>query len=107
MRATLEQVDSFREYARQQLANGGSQLTIDELYDRWRATLANDADLLAVQASLRDMEQGETGRSFDEFDRETVRAIQRSRAEFAAGDSQTLDEADADIRGQLGFPPRQ
>jgi hypothetical protein len=106
MRATLEQVDSFREYARQQLANGESQLTIDELYDRWRGTLGSDTDLLAVQASLKDMEQGETGRSFDDFDRETVRAIQQSRAEFAAGQSQSLDEADADIRRQLGFAPR-
>jgi hypothetical protein len=70
MRATLEQVDSFREFARRQLTNGGAELTIDELFDRWRATLPHEVDRLAVQASLRDMERGETGRSFEDFDRE-------------------------------------
>jgi hypothetical protein len=80
MRATLEQVDSFREFARRQLANGGADLTIDELFDRWRQECELDA---------------------------TLQSVERSMAEFDAGLSQSLEDADADIRRQLGFAPRQ
>jgi hypothetical protein len=80
MCATLDQVDSFREFARRQLADGGADLTIDELFDRWRDECEIDA---------------------------TLRAVERSRAEFEEGRSQTLEEADTEIRRQLGFAPRR
>jgi hypothetical protein len=80
MRATLEQVDNFRDFARQQLTNGGADLTIDALFDRWR----RECELNA-----------------------TLQSVERSMAEFEAGMSQTLEEADTEIRRQLGFVPRQ
>jgi hypothetical protein len=48
-------------------AHSGESTSLDELYDRWREVYPAAEDGLAVQASLRDMERGETGRSFEEF----------------------------------------
>lgn len=74
MKATEHEIESFRRFALEQIGNGGSELSIDELYDRWRLQCPSDEelqeDVLAVKASLRDMERGEKGRSFDEFSRE-------------------------------------
>ena len=68
---TIEEIDSFSEFARERLNNGGADSTIDELFDEWRyknppADVARN-DLLAIKASLLDMKNGETGRPFDEF----------------------------------------
>jgi hypothetical protein len=71
MYATAQQIESFRSFALQQLAGGDVELTIDELYDRWRLQQPDEQELRdnvrAVKASLRDMERGTTGRAFDEF----------------------------------------
>jgi hypothetical protein len=55
-------------------------VTIDELFDRWRQECELDA---------------------------TLQSSERSMAEFDAGLSQSLEDADADMRRQLGFAPRQ
>ena len=74
MPVTPDQIDSFYQFATERLDNGGAQCTIDELFELWR--LENPTpeelheDVLAVQASLRDMQNGETGRPFEEFSRE-------------------------------------
>jgi hypothetical protein len=71
LKATEQQIEGFRTFALDQLRNGGSDLTVDELYDRWRlecpSTDELQDDVLAVKASLRDMESGQTGRALDEF----------------------------------------
>lgn len=71
MKATEELIESFRSFALQRLERGDAELSIDELYDCWRRENTDQEqvreDLLAVQASLRDMERGERGRPFDEF----------------------------------------
>jgi len=36
MSATAEQLDSFYRYATEQLGNGGTDVSIDELFERWR-----------------------------------------------------------------------
>lgn len=66
----LDQIDSFQQFARDQVAAGREPPSLDELYDDWRESHPRDDDVLAVQASLRDMEQGETGQPFEEFDQE-------------------------------------
>jgi len=59
-------IEDFTSFAKKQLSKGAT-FSIDELYDRWREGHPAAEDALAVQASLRDMDSGETGRTFDEF----------------------------------------
>lgn len=74
MKATEELIESFRSFALQRLGREDGDLSIDELYDCWRQENTDDEqareDLLAVQASLRDMERGERGRPLEEFARD-------------------------------------
>ena len=64
---TLELIDNFAQFAREQVHQRGEGLPIDELFDEWRVLHPPAEDWLAIQASLRDMERGETGRPFEEF----------------------------------------
>jgi len=59
-----DKIDDFTRFAR---SHSSEDITMDELYDRWRERAFKETDAFAVQASLHDMEQGETGRLFDEF----------------------------------------
>ena len=62
---TLEhEINDFTQFAR---GHSSENVTLDELYDRWRDQINRDVDSLAIEASLRDMDAGETGRPFDEF----------------------------------------
>jgi len=74
MKVTAQQIDDFRSFALKQMGDGGCELTIDELYDRWRLECPSDdelrEDVSALKASLRDMEAGETGRPIEEFSRD-------------------------------------
>lgn len=74
MNATQEQIDSFHQFATERLSNGGADLTMEELFELWRlenpSPERRTADLLAVKAALRDMENGDTGVPFEEFKRE-------------------------------------
>lgn len=74
MKTTEQQIESFRSFALQRLERGDADLSVDELFDCWRRENPDEEqareDLLAVQASLRDMHRGERGRSFDDFARE-------------------------------------
>jgi len=67
MATTEQQIDSFAQFARGQLAQGGEELSIDELFDRWRLEHPPAEDVLAIKASVRDMQGGETGQPFEEF----------------------------------------
>jgi hypothetical protein len=63
--ATLEkEIEDFTRFAKN---HSSEDVTLDELYDRWREQVYRDVDTLAVEASLRDMEAGEVGKPFDEF----------------------------------------
>jgi len=76
MKATFDQIDSVHRFATERLLEG-NDLTIDALFELWRMqnTTAEErkADLLAVKAALRDMQSGDTGQPFEEFDRECCR----------------------------------
>ena len=73
MKATEELIENFRTFALERLGRG-ADLSVDELYDSWRQENPDEEqaseDLLAVKASLRDMDRGERGRPFDEFARD-------------------------------------
>ena len=63
--ATQAEIDSFTRFAVQQLSNGGTELSMDELYDRWRSQNPRAEELAesvaAVKAALADMEAGDEG----------------------------------------------
>ena len=71
MPATAEQLQSFYQFAEQRLRNGSCDQTLDDLYAEWRACNPMpeelDIDVRAVRASLRDMDEGQTGRPFKDF----------------------------------------
>lgn len=64
---TTELIESFARFAKGKVDQAGNDLSIDELFDEWRTENPPDDDLLAIQASLRDMANGETGRPYDDF----------------------------------------
>lgn len=69
--ATKEQIDSFQQFASEQLENGGAELSMPELFDLWLVQNPG-ADELAdsvasVRAAIIDMENGDAGRPFGEF----------------------------------------
>ena len=71
---TQEQIDSFYRFATEQLSNGGSDKSVDELYDQWRFENPTAEDMAenvaAIQGSIDDMKNGDTGRDASEVIRE-------------------------------------
>ena len=65
MSDTLAQIDDFRRYAEQRLA-AGEKRTVAEFFDEWledsRSDAEREADLRAVEESLRDIDAGNLGR---------------------------------------------
>jgi hypothetical protein len=64
--ATAEQeLASFTLYARQKIESGQRDLSIDELFDQWRAENPSDEqyaeNVAAIQASIEDFKRGERG----------------------------------------------
>ena len=67
MATSEHDIDNFYQFAKSRLKNGGSKLSLEELFDQWMITNPPRQDALAVQATIRDMHNGETGRNFDGF----------------------------------------
>jgi hypothetical protein len=63
--STQDQINSFHQFALQQLSDG-EELSIDELYDTWRTQNATPEDLAAVQAAIDDMQNGDRGMPLEE-----------------------------------------
>ena len=74
MPTSSQELQSFQQYATARLQEGGALLELDHLFDEWRnlntepKQLSEDA--IAVRASLRDMERGETGQPVEDAIRE-------------------------------------
>jgi hypothetical protein len=83
--ATQEQIESFYRFAKEQLANGGSDRSVDELYDQWRyQNLTPDElaeNVAAIQASIDDMKNGHPGRDASEVEREIRDGLRLPEAE--------------------------
>jgi hypothetical protein len=71
MATVANELQSFYHFADERLGISGCNQTLDELYAEWRALNPTpeelEANVLAVRAALRDMDQGEAGRPIDEF----------------------------------------
>lgn len=63
---TLDNVHAFAEFARARLASG-EEASIDELFADWREHANRTNDAAAIQASVRDVENGARGRPLEEF----------------------------------------
>jgi hypothetical protein len=65
MATTSEELDRFAEFARQRLGNGGSELSLDELFDLWRSENPSDElyaeNVAAVKAAIDDFRKGDRG----------------------------------------------
>lgn len=68
--ATKEQIDGFHQFALKRLAKGGSEMTIDELYDQWRLENLSDKEQIevheAIRVGIREADDG-LGRPAEEF----------------------------------------
>lgn len=60
-------IDDFAQFARERVHQRGEDLPIDDLFDEWRMQHPLAEDWKAIEASLRDLEDGEAGRLFEEF----------------------------------------
>jgi hypothetical protein len=66
--ATSEQeINSFSEFAKSRIKKGGSDSSLAELRDEWAIENPPAEDAYAIQASIRDMENDDTGQPFQEF----------------------------------------
>ncbi len=68
--ATQQQIDSFHDFATQHVSNGGAGLSMEQLFDLWQEQQPTAEELTesvaAVQAALKDMENGDTGRPVED-----------------------------------------
>ena len=87
---TAEQdIDSFTQFARERLRGGGSDVSIDELFDLWRIENPSDDEtsenVAAINAALDDFRNGDRGRS-----RRSVRGLTPSDSPRSFLSRQTL-----------------
>jgi hypothetical protein len=70
MPTTDQDIRSFAHFAEQHLSSGDSDLSIDELFDMWRAANPSANELAesvsSVKAAIVDMEAGDIGVPADE-----------------------------------------
>ena len=64
---TTEQIEDFIRFAKRISNEEGAEVPLVVIFDRWHTELYKDQDLLSIQASHRDFEQGERGRPIAEF----------------------------------------
>ncbi len=67
MATTVKEIEDFTRFARARIEASEEPLSIDDLFDQWREDCPSAEDALAIRASIRDTEQGESGRSLDQF----------------------------------------
>jgi len=79
MAISLQDIDSFHDFAAEQLANGGQEESLENLLSRWRS---------------------------QQEEAETLASVQRGIEDADAGRVQSLQEVDATIRSKLGFPAK-
>lgn len=83
MPVTREQLDNFHQFAARQLDNGGSELSLEQLLDLWRAENPTpderSENVAAIQQALDDMDAGDVGEPADAV-------IQEVHASLSAAD---------------------
>ena len=64
---TEQQINDFSLFAKTRIEHGATAQSLAELLDDWMMENPSDDDRIAIQASLRDMEAGKTGKEFSDF----------------------------------------
>ena len=76
---TRQQIESFYDFAKSQTENGGSELSMDEIYGLWRAKNPTPTELAesvnAVRAAYAEIEAGDDGRPAREALRESCERL--------------------------------
>ncbi len=76
--ATQDDINSFHQFASDQIRNGGQHKTVDE----WRFGAGHDrinqGDLAAIRESVYDWKRGERGRDMDEVITELEASLDQS-----------------------------
>ena len=71
---SLDDLRDFHRFVGEKVGNGGASLSPEEVLDEWRVLhpdlAAVEEDLAAIQEAIDDLENGDTGISFAEFDRD-------------------------------------
>ncbi|HEX5471843.1 MAG TPA: hypothetical protein VFW73_08145 [Lacipirellulaceae bacterium] len=74
MSSAVQDLQSFYKFADERLRDHNGEQSLDQLYAEWRAENPTAKELeenvLAVRASLRDIDDGIIGRPVEEFERE-------------------------------------
>jgi len=65
--AHLDQIDDLRRFAEALPTEELEGISLDEVYDRWRAGRRAGDDELAIQDALDSFDRGERGRPVEEF----------------------------------------
>ena len=77
MSSTEQELERFAEYARERLDKGDVDLSIDELFDLWRAENPSNAadaeNIAAIAASIEDFKNGDRGTLAGQLSRELRR----------------------------------
>jgi hypothetical protein len=71
---SLGELLDFHRFVGEKVKNGGASLSPEEVLDEWRFLHpdpeAVEEETAAIQEAIDDLENGDTGDSFEEFDRE-------------------------------------
>jgi hypothetical protein len=71
---SLHDLRDFHRFLGQKVSNGGESLSPEEVLDEWRVLhpdpRAIEEDRAAIQEAIEDMENGDTGIPFADFDRD-------------------------------------
>jgi hypothetical protein len=69
-----EELRDFHRFLDEKLSNGQTQISPEEALDEWRSLHPEgqvwEEDIAAIREALADLDSGERGIPFDEFDRE-------------------------------------
>jgi len=76
--ATIDQINDLYRFAKDLTEVELAQLSIDEVYDRWRSGVVLDEDVEAIQEALDAYNQGERGEPAEAF-------LARAREERRSG----------------------
>ena len=61
---------NFNAFVKSHASSDSTKPSIDELFDAWRIQSPPEDDLLAIKASLNDLDAGERGKPVEEFNQQ-------------------------------------
>jgi hypothetical protein len=71
---SLNELGEFHRFVGEKVNNGGPSMSPEDVLDEWRdlhpSAEVADSDAAAIQEAIDDMENGDTGIPFEEFDRD-------------------------------------